>query len=1434
MARVWGNTTAIFWNMDDIPSGAPVDVDGVMEPRLVEDSIEWTRLLSQIGNGRASFYADDGWDDYIVPGRIVAITQAVTGYSFTSRLLAVFIIEEMEPTTRNGISIVDVRGPGVEGLLTKYPVWSPIGEEVIIEAELTAGAGVDTTTLADGAPAGNDSAELASVSGVAAGDEVRIRMGASNDGAWHVATITAVNPPGAPANVIQFAPDIPANAADGNSVEVRPAVLSLDTVANMTVNQRIEVTLNSAAVFTSIILSVDSAAKTVTIRDGLTSNANSGNAVNVYDYSAPSISDVTQIVQNAESWGVLFQTGNGTADGTAHVPQGESVFDLLSSTAERTGEFFRYYVLISNIPTRAIQWRRTPDSSGMTIKMYDTNQYALQVTDELSETKGAAFDIRRKVSVPLITRIYPSAGDQVITLSQCTNDALSIALTAGCYVTISDDLYEPDYVTYGIGHSAYGNLAIRETYGDISISDAGNLSEVQAASDALLLSAVNTLVQAHLREYFTVEAYLPQPVMPGQTIKIENLTRVEPWVDTNTDYIVLEVVESQANGRPRTRLTVSNQLGLRRTSANTFATTIRSTVQGIRRVGKAAMGVTGRGVTVIGAGGGGLATDHGTLTGLLDDDHTQYLPVTGGRTMTGNLPVAAGVTIDGVDVSVHAANPAAHHAPVTALNYGVTLSGQAVGARLSSYNPGLRIEQNDPAQGLAVLLQSPSGLELAATGLGLADAAAGEGLKMVYKTLHVDLSVNSGLQINTDQLTLGQPTALSAVSTSAVTGASHSHAVTNTADGQTNPNTLLKSGAAGELRLERMSLGASNSGTDTLLVQPTTPTRAGQRIRAASGQSAPLWRIENSTGQALILLTGDGSLESGNPGFTSGLTGWQITAGGDAEFNNAFIRGELHAAVFVADEMHATGGTLAVMTASKVADPVNPNDNKTPTTTAAFVLNIQASWDTALSYFSNGDVLRVKTTNQLGGGLDISDFYLTVNTIGALTGRDLANGKPGYYPTTVTRRSGTGGVVIPAGSAVVRWGKTGQAAGSFTGALLLTADLNQAPYLDVFTVPSDRTAAEWGNPQAAGVLPTPRVRLGNLDGVLGLPEQWGIAAGTNLSDTAATARYLVASDKQLRLNNVDLYLYNGASPTVEWLSSGNLKVGTNIGSDLTTALRFEAGTGALRIGAYGAGKPNLFWDGSSLALRHHNQDVIKLNADGSSQFAGVMQIGAAGGIWQAAAGTFAAPRGGLKIWNSNGAGRLATYASDGSQQIYIDSEGQLIAGNGEVVLNSGGLRIKGTVSESGIRYFNTSNAEFGRVLSVAGADWSIMGLRAWKPGIGNLGTYQSYLGLHANSVEGYKIQLATASPSEGANLVEITPTATDFRYRGLRLEKGLLVGSLYWGAPTAEGVIRFVERADSNTYPNYYQVDVFARTVGGVQKLYAKFGNGVVRELAAS
>ena len=73
----------------------------------------------------------------------------------------------------------------------------------------------------------------------------------------------------------------------------------------------------------------------------------------------------------------------------------------------------------------------------------------------------------------------------------------------------------------------------------------------------------------------------------------------------------------------------------------------------------------------------GSPGDHGALTGLGDDDHAQYLLASGTRTLTGNMAVTPGVTIDGVDISAHAGADDAHHDPVT-VDSSMSVAGQLV------------------------------------------------------------------------------------------------------------------------------------------------------------------------------------------------------------------------------------------------------------------------------------------------------------------------------------------------------------------------------------------------------------------------------------------------------------------------------------------------------------------------------------------------------------------------------------------------------------------------------------------------------------------------------------------------------------------------------------------------------------------------------------
>jgi hypothetical protein len=1133
MPRAWGETKAYFYTLDltQIEVGADDYYDAV-----VDNSVEWIRIVSQIGSGRATFYATSTWTNWLIPGRICVITKELGGYSGlpTERVIACFIMEDVEPYTRDGMSYIDVSGRGIEALLTRETVWSPIGEENIIAAELTEDVAAPiTTAVAVGAPPGNDAVTLDSIAGMAVDDEIRIRMGSLNDGDYHVARIIAVEPDGTPANTIQFIPDLPLVGAIDNTVIVRKTTLSLDTVAEMAVNQRVEIILNDTSTFETVIVEISTAEKKIVVEDGLTGAADTGNVVSAYDYGSRTTTDVTQIMQHADDWSVTFQTGNGTAEGTAHTPRGESVFDLLTATAERTGEFFRTVALSSSVPTYELEWRRTPDSQSVSLIMYDTDEHARQVTDEVNPLKGAAFSLRGKRSAPLITRIYPSGGDQVVSLRYCTQDALDYAISKGCTVELSADFYIPDSVRLNAGVTAYGVREIRETFGDISVSEAGNLAELQAASDNLLYSAVHRLLEASDRQYYTVEAYTAVPIRVGSTIRIENNTRVAPSTVSTTDYVVLEATDRMTNGRPRCRLVLSDIGGQRRTAVQGVAQTIRGLVLGQRRVG--------------GSGGSTRSISISAPAAPGAHDHTEYLKTDGTTTLTGNLAVAAGVTIDGVDISEISGSA---HDPVTAGNDGISVTGQAVSWRISTDSPGLYI-RTAPYQGASVLLQEPSGLTINGAGLALNDNIAGAGIKIAGKVLAIDLPTHSGLTTATDQLVIGTPSAVSAASTNLVTGTTHTHQVSASASPGA-ASQLLKTDANGYLQLQSLGVGTAPDGTTALKLASPAATWHALLMRQRSDQIAPMLRIENNAGQALVLLTSTGDLESGYPGFASGLRGWQIQGStGDAEFNNVRVRGELHATTFVADEMHATGGTMILATATTVARGyagVGGTLGVINSVGASDVF-VTASYNTGLCYFAVGDIIRVKPMGEIAGGgsLYLPDIYLEVGSISSIYDRNLAQGKAGYYRLICTRRSGGhNGFSVPVGAAVVRWTTTvGYAPAPtehsiYKGQMLLTADLSQSPYIDVFTVDATRprlslSGSSWPGSGETRTPPgiKPRVRLGNLDGVLGLSEQWGIAAGTDLTDTAATAKYIVASEQGVILRNVQLDIYSGASVAIK-------------------------------------------------------------------------------------------------------------------------------------------------------------------------------------------------------------------------------------------------------------------------------------------------------------
>ncbi|GIV81733.1 MAG: hypothetical protein KatS3mg051_1087 [Anaerolineae bacterium] len=133
--------------------------------------------------------------------------------------------------------------------------------------------------------------------------------------------------------------------------------------------------------------------------------------------------------------------------------------------------------------------------------------------------------------------------------------------------------------------------------------------------------------------------------------------------------------------------------------------------------------------------------------------------------------------------------------------------------------------------------------------------------------------------------------------------------------------------------------------------------------------------------------------------------------------------------------------------------------------------------------------------------------------------------------------------------------------------------------------------------------------------------------------------------------------------------------------------------------------PNyIHWDDSAGTL-----DVAGiLHVLDNSTFDGVITIGTSGGIWQGT-GSFGSPTTGLKIYQSGGVGLVEMWGS-GTRQAFMDTDGKLKAGGGNVVLDNAGIYVDGSGQiqiGSGNNYLLLDNTGFK---TIAGSDAGIAGI----------------------------------------------------------------------------------------------------------------------------
>lgn len=460
-----------------------------------------------------------------------------------------------------------------------------------------------------------------------------------------------------------------------------------------------------------------------------------------------------------------------------------------------------------------------------------------------------------------------------------------------------------------------------------------------------------------------------------------------------------------------------------------------------------------------GSGGGGLTTHtlYGEAhTGTLDDSQApQFLKTDGGRALTGNLTVSAGITIDGVDISVHAANPNAHHARSHALSSRSDHSGLLPWSWLDKTGSALSDLASRPHSALTNILPDDHHNQLHA----------------MLDTAHHSYSGGAAL----DVFGLSAANTLAKLTPSSAPGAAAA---------------LLRTDSSGYLSLLRLTL------SDRLRT-PLVDTVSG----ALTVQ--PAADLVLSPGSNLTKLSTNKAFQSDN--YASQTTGMRVTHAGEADFRYLFTD-ELHAKAFIADlEQALAGGQIISKSVAMLSrDFTAPAAGATAT---LYVRDLPSAEDMAV--FESGDIVRLRTFSRSAGSLTIADCWGAVTSYSNLAGKEQS--------WTFTRSSGgnagamSAGTVVATDSIVLDYGVSGNGfheVNAIDGAYGLNS-----PYAQTVS---------WTTHPATGQ--TVRTRIGNLRGLFGVANEFGLYAGDG---TAVTNKYLRMSSYTGEMRNLTLNMYSG-------------------------------------------------------------------------------------------------------------------------------------------------------------------------------------------------------------------------------------------------------------------------------------------------------------------
>jgi hypothetical protein len=815
---------------------------------------------------------------------------------------------------------ITISGPDLLTELRRWIVYRPLGALTQTNTTLAEAAAAPVTgrTLSATAIAGTDTITPSAVDPADEEKEIRITL---DGGGTHVTVIQSITED----NKFVLRDRMVSAATAGNAIELRTRRVRVTNPAPFQVGVEAVVTLNVGSHTTLVAESVTDN-NLIALRDALAGAANNGNAIQANDYSAKSTSDVTNVITgHAPGWTVAFEAGTGTERGTRYPGGGESVYDILRSIAEETGEIFRLRSaeFAPMGPKRQVVWRRTHDATGApggTLRLVMPAQ-ASMASETASKHRAIMIEKPRHTGeYDPVTRVNPVAGDAKITLFSCSAAALAEAAAEGFdVVTAGQGLYAAPYVKNTALDTAIGTWQRRVTFSEVTV-EGDNQGSIREAADRLLWLAVAYL-KSHVStaRHIEVSCVSPVGIRPGTTVELYYASPTgEYTLDFTASPLYVQSVKREVSGSgelagvPVTTLSLSPHSdkppvhgGARAGGAT--GRTIGSEVGRRLKAVERAVAKQGGGqlVTLAVGGAGGVVTpgvtDHGLLTGLGDNDHLQYLTGVG--------------------------------------NTGLSLAGQIVSLALKT-DPGLII-----SSGLG--LGTPSTLTAATT-----NAVSGTGHTHAI-TATYDTKSTPGAIIKSDgngDLT-GRIFALDKLISAEV-------------------ETL-----SGDITLDPASGKTINDGNLEFTGARSITTSSGALTLA------PTQTLAIDPADDVAQINASTTLKTANAASGFLGTGWQVSYAGAADFRSIYAD-ELHVAAFIADTARVKVGSEYITPSMAIIS----RNFTIPAVSATGTLYVEdAPGLDDLPVFADNDWLLLRIIDRPAGGLNVLNVWGQVTGYSNLT-----------------------------------------------------------------------------------------------------------------------------------------------------------------------------------------------------------------------------------------------------------------------------------------------------------------------------------------------------------------------------------------------------------------------------------------------------------------